>query len=289
MGDILPNNLESIAPTTLPNRRDFLKTTGTVAGLATAGAFTQLLPGSPAQAQAQYPKPNVALTPTKFDMRDLAGQNYISTPRDQGGCNACTAFAVIGAIEATIAIKQNTPNPQLHLSEAQLFDCGGSDGCETNAWYPEGALDYCKNFGVTTEANYGGAFGQCKTNSNWSVQKISSYTRLPDASAMKQWISGTGPYTQPSPAIAVFVYYQSLHDWNPNTTSQIYRYNDKSDKEVRIGGHVVCVVGYDDHPGSWICKNSWGPQWGGAGKGFFNMSYGDCHIDDFLMYGVVVP
>jgi C1A family cysteine protease len=87
----------------------------------------------------------------------------------------------------------------------------------------------------------------------------------------------------------VFVYYQSLHDWNPNTTSQIYRYNDKSDKEVRIGGHVVCVVGYDDHPGSWICKNSWGPQWGGAGKGFFNMSYGDCHIDDFLMYGVVVP
>ena len=89
MGDILPNDLEGIAPTTLPNRRDFLKKTGTVAGLATAGAFTQLLPGSPAQ--AQYPKANVATTPTNFDLRHLAGQNYISTPRNQGGCNACTA------------------------------------------------------------------------------------------------------------------------------------------------------------------------------------------------------
>jgi C1A family cysteine protease len=276
MSDILPNDLETIPPTTLPNRRDFLRTTGTVAGLATAGVFTQLLPGNAA---------DKLLTPNKYNLRDVNGSNYITEVRDQGTCNACTAFATIAAIEGAISIKTNTSNPQLHLSEAQLFDCAGP-GCDTNAWYPKGALEYCQNHGITTYGNYGG-FGQCRPdNPNWPLTKISNFEQLPDATAMKQCISGTGPYTQ-SPVISVFVLYNDLEVWKPTTPNKFYKHNDKSPQEIRIGGHAVCIVGYDDSPGYWICKNCWGPGWGGVGDGFFNINYGDCHIDDFRMYGVV--
>jgi C1A family cysteine protease len=289
MGNILPND-HTIAPTT-SNRRDFLKRTGTIAGLTSAGAFTQLLlPGGTAEAQyTPTPKPMIT-TPNKYDLRSVgvAGTNFITEVRDQGICNACTAYAVVGAIEGAISVKTGTSNPQLHLSEEQLFSCAGP-GCDTNAWYPADALAYCQNFGVANYAGYGPRDGVCHADPNASPVKISSYQKLADASTMKQCISGTGAFTQSSPVVSLFVFYQDLWDWAPSSDNKVYKHKDNGNphEEARIGGHAVCIVGYNDAPGYWICKNSWGPGWGGAGKGYFNMSYGDCHIDDFQMYGVV--
>lgn len=31
------------------------------------------------------------------------------------------------------------------------------------------------------------------------------------------------------------------------------------------GNHAVLVIGYDDYEGKWICRNSWGPNWGDRG------------------------
>jgi len=51
------------------------------------------------------------------------------------------------------------------------------------------------------------------------------------------------------------------------------------------GGHCVCVVGYNDAGGYWICKNSWGDGWGD--DGFFRIAYGECGIDSqFPFYDV---
>ena len=290
MSNMLPKDLQHIPPTTLTNRRDFL-TSGTIAGLTTASAFTQLLAGSTAEAQGQYTTKSSIATPNKYNLRDVAGSNYITEVRDQGICNSCTAYAVVAAIEGAISVKQNTPNPQIHLSEEQLFTCAGP-GCDTNAWYPDRALTYCRDFGLAKYSEYGPRDGVCHVaDLNLSYQKISDFPRLLDASAMKQCISGTGPFTQASPVVSLFVYYQDLWDWAPNSNNKVYKHKDNGNPhdEVRIGGHAVCIVGYDDSPGYWICKNSWGTGWGGAGNGFFNISYGDCHIDDFRMYGIVLP
>lgn len=291
----LPKNLQDIAATTLTDRRGFLKKTGTVAGLASAGAFTQLLPGSTAEAQyTPSVKPSIALPP-KYDLRSVgaAGANYITEVRNQNECNSCTAYAVVAAIEGAISIKNHVNNPTMHLSENQLFFCGGSNGCQTNAWYPDGALTYCRDTGITDAALFGTG-QQCQPiNPSWPITKISSFQQLPDASAgptagqtaIKQCLTGIGPYTQ-SPVVAVLVLYDSLFEFNANSVNNVYRFKDHSPFEVREGGHVVCIVGYDDHPGYWICKNSWGPDRGGLG-GYYNIAYGDCHIDNFMMYGVV--
>jgi hypothetical protein len=51
------------------------------------------------------------------------------------------------------------------------------------------------------------------------------------------------------------------------------------------GYHAVCVVGYSEPEQAWICKNSWGDDWGDSG--WFKIGYGECGMDtEFAMYGV---
>lgn len=261
------------------SRRALLKAASVAAGLSAVASL---------EAVAQNYSSAIVAPPPEFDLRNIAGKNFVTGVRDQGSCNSCTAHAVVAAVEVAVSVKANNPDPQTHLSEDQLFSCAGP-GCDTNAWYPDGALDFCKGTGLATYGDFFPRDGLCHQDVNWPLQKISRWQGVNNSAEMKQWISGAGPGGQPSPVISVFVLYQDLYDWNPNNINQVYRHNDRSNRsEVRIGGHVVCIVGYKDNPGYWICKNSWGPSWGGAGKGFFNIAYGDCHIDDYRMYGVVL-
>lgn len=46
--------------------------------------------------------------------------------------------------------------------------------------------------------------------------------------------------------------------------------------------HQVMIVGYNDDPGYWICKNSWGKRWGE--RGFFRIFYGGCQIEQRIAY-----
>jgi hypothetical protein len=95
-----------------------------------------------------------------FDLRGRVGpntNNYISSVKDQGVCNSCTAFAVIAAIEGSYSFQKHQPitNPSNEpaFSESRLFFCNVSDGCGVTAWFPEDALDACLNTGVTDRAN----------------------------------------------------------------------------------------------------------------------------------------
>jgi hypothetical protein len=86
--------------------------------------------------------------------------------------------------------------------------------------------------------------------SDWLGRRdtIAAYSRLASWDAMKHWISTRGPL------IACFRVYEDFFAYGGG----IYRHVSGPD----MGGHCVCVVGYDDSQRYWICKNSWG-NWGG--------------------------
>ena len=44
-----------------------------------------------------------------------------------------------------------------------------------------------------------------------------------------------------------------------------------------VAPHYVCIVGYNDNPGYWIVKNSWGTKY--QDNGWFNIKYGECSIE----------
>ena len=62
-------------------------------------------------------------------------------------------------------------------------------------------------------------------------------------------------------------------------------------KEQWLGGHAVCVIGYDDSTRMFKMRNSWGTSWGKSGN--FRMSYDIAAsirghgLVEFPMYGKV--
>ncbi len=57
-----------------------------------------------------------------------------------------------------------------------------------------------------------------------------------------------------------------------------------------LGGHAVVIVGWDDAESCWICKNSWGTDWGE--DGYFRIRWEDCSIggeSTFIFYNLPFP
>lgn len=217
--------------------------------------------------------------PSAFDLRDVAGKNYITAVKNQRNCGSCVAFGSIATVEGTTRLRWNQPDLAIDLSEAHLFYCHARNQGRTcgNGWWVPPALDACRDIGVSDEACYPYTPGdQNCTNlcGDWQarVVKISAWQEIGTAASMKDWLVSRGPLA------ACFTVYDDFFAYK----SGVYRHVSGN----VAGGHCVCCVGYDDVARCWICKNSWGDTWGD--KGFFRIAYGDSGIDA-RMWGVEVP
>jgi C1A family cysteine protease len=216
--------------------------------------------------------------PAAFDLRNVGGANYVTPIQDQKSCGSCVAFGAVAAVESTLRVQRGDPNLGVNLSEAHLFFCHArarGRNCSTG-WWPEEALSDFQAKGVVDEACYPynlantDCSGLC-ANANDRLVKISGFTDVTGKPAqIKEQVSTKWPVS------ACFVVYQDFFSYR----SGIYRHVTGSEE----GGHCVAIVGYDDNPGYWICKNSWGTGWGN--QGYFNIAYGECAIDTWRNHTV---
>lgn len=207
--------------------------------------------------------------PAAFDHRNVSGKNFTTSPKNQGGCGSCVAHGVAAVMETTYQRATNQPDLNLDLSEAQLFYChGGEEGrnCQ-NGWFPDQALDKAKEKGVTLESVYPYTGNQqaCAVPNGWqnNIAKVSGRTKLTGRNAIKEWIATRGSVT------GCFIVYQDFFSYR----SGVYRHVSGT----QAGGHCVEIIGYNDAQGCWICKNSWGTNWGEGG--YFRIAYGQCQIE----------
>jgi C1A family cysteine protease len=222
--------------------------------------------------------------PAAFDWRNVNGQNFITSVKDQSSCGSCVAFGVTSVVEASYRIQQNDPNATVDLSEAQLFYCHGRSvgrNCD-NGWEPGAALEFFKNQGVADEASYPYTAGDQNCSNlagDWQTRavKVTGYHTMGSVADMKTWLSTRGPIT------GCFYVYDDFYSYK----SGVYRHVSGDDP----GGHCVTIIGYDDALQCWICKNSWGTGWGD--QGFFKIGYGECLIETWLgpyaVDGVALP
>ena len=225
--------------------------------------------------------------PVRFDWRDVHGKNYVSRVKLQGFCNSCASFGVISTIETTarfekkIHVTAKNETSVLDLSEQQLFFTNDSYpekcSCE-KGWFIEDALDFSLDVGIVPEAIYNyNPFNPffkppiANLPKGWQkkVTKISGYTAYTDNERMKHHLSTKGPLVA-----SIDMYYDFLF-YSKGVYSHFI--------DDLIGGHCVSCIGYDDDKGAWLCKNSWGEQWGEGG--YFWVKYGDSKIDD-EMWGI---
>jgi C1A family cysteine protease len=217
--------------------------------------------------------------PATFDWRNRNGKNFITPVKHQGPCGSCVAFGAVATVESRIRIIANDPNYNIDLSEAHLFYCHArSEGRNCSiGWWCDKALIAFRDKGVADEACYPYTPGDQDCTglcSNWQGRsvKISGYTTHTDRNAMKAAIINTGPLVGRYSVYSDFFAY----------SSGVYR---KSSGATSPSGHCISVVGYDDTNSCWICKNSWGPNWGEkhpllTEKGYFRIGYGEVGIDE---------
>lgn len=215
-----------------------------------------------------------AAFPSAYDLRNVGGKNYITSVKNQGGCGSCVAFGAVATVEGSLRRQRNNPSLAVDLSEAHLFYCharseGRRCGGASGGWWSSRALNAFRDKGVVDEACYPytakdqDCTGLCK-NARGREVKISGWKRLTKASDIKTWLSTKGPL------VACYTVYQDFFSYKRG----VYRHVSG---KVR-GGHCVSCVGYNDQQRYWICKNSWGSNWGE--NGYFRIAYGQVGIDN---------
>jgi C1A family cysteine protease len=213
--------------------------------------------------------------PPAWDWRNVEGVDWTTPIRDQGACGSCVAFGAVGVLEAMLKRHHDDASLQPDLSEAHLFFCGCGDCCD-KGWWPSYALDYARDSGVPDEAcfPYEDHDMPCSNScTDWQGRaiRVVSWQEVFDVGARKEWLATKGP------VIGCMAVYRDFF----NYTGGVYRHTQGN----LAGHHAVCVVGYSEAEQAWICKNSWGPEWGEAG--WFKIGYGQCGMDsEFAMYAV---
>jgi hypothetical protein len=176
-------------------------------------------------------------------------------------------------MEAQWNILQNNADVDIDLSEAHLFFCGGSCGCAFGWWIPP-ALTYAQDHGISDEScfPYEDHDMDCQLCRDWikRAHRVMRWRELASVAERKSILSSHGPL------VAAMDVYEDFRDY----TGGVYQHTVGE----RLGGHCISIVGYDDNQGCWICKNSWGTDWGEAGglspeRGWFRIAYGECGID----------
>ena len=214
------------------------------------------------------PAPGLAL-PASVDLR-----TYASPIDDQGQLGSCTGNAIAGAIDL---IDKKTQNKTLRVSRLFIYyqerllegtitqDAGayirdGIKACYTYGAPQESLWPYTVNkFAVKpSTASYADALNR----------KVTGYQRCADFNAVKAAVAAGNP------VIVGFNVYASFEQgaWQLANGSGLMPYPNVN-KEQLLGGHAVCIVGYNDNlsGGRFICRNSWGTSW--ADKGYFYMPY----------------
>lgn len=224
---------------------------------------------------------NAENLPARFDWRE---KNIMTPVKHQMNLGSCGVFAAVAVFESLI--KKET-GKTVDLSEQQIIN-GSRD------WVPSGissvnAMKYMKEHGLVLEERlpYQDKKSDEMPEGPPDYMLTDYQSVVTDKLALSDKIESIKKAVwKYGPVATNMIFYKDLDQHQKG----IYVYDGESEEQ---GGHWIVIVGWADasevkNGGYWICRNSWGNGW--AEKGYFNIAYGECGIDDFwFVFGVFKP
>lgn len=214
------------------------------------------------EARAEYDKWGL---PVNFDGRTV-WNGCIYSGGDQGSCNGCWAFGIINHLSDRFCIK----GKKVKLSVQDMLECTTGNRCCTGG-YASNGYKYMMETGVVAESckRFRKTCGECNPSSCTRYKcKPNSMFWATTLQQAKREIQNNGPIE------AVF----DVYDDFPYYESGVYY----KTSNVLLGIHTVEVLGWgtENNVNYWLCKNSWGDDWGD--NGFFKIKMGDCDVNSAL-------
>lgn len=225
--------------------------------------------------------------PDRFDLRDY---DRVSPAKYQGNCGSCWAFTVIALIEDSMKEKQGffpdlSENHLIHHHGFLPEPCQGGNSDIALAYFTRWDGPLLEEQDPYDRYNPGtGSNPPSFARPQALVLSASKFNQEQcTRQRLQQHIFEKGALT-------------TTMRWDDADYNQSQ--NSYYSAEPQRISHGIVLVGWDDNlavnnapkPGAWICKNSWGDDWGD--KGFFYLSYYDCcsvdncmSIDDIAMPG----
>ena len=203
--------------------------------------------------------------PDSVDLRDQCPPIY-----DQGQLGSCTANAIGGAIEFD-QTKENLPQvfvPSrlfIYYNERVIENTVSSD---SGAMIRDGIKSVAKE-GACPEPTWPYVITKFTTKPPASCyteaakHTAASYQRLIQSLSQMQGCLASG-----YPFIFGFTVYESFESGTVTRTGHAPM---PGTSERVLSGHAVCAVGYENDKRWFICRNSWGTNWGMSG--YFTLPY----------------
>jgi len=235
--------------------------------------------------------------PQEFSWINYNGKDWTTPVKYQGSCGSCWAFAALGVYESMVKIREGIAELNPDFSEQYVLSCLPATGsCRGGmAWETFRLLQ--DETPIGNNAN-GTIFEECfpyqadddipcsDKCSDWDEMLVpilkwgywNSQGTSNDRKAIKSYIFENGPVVTHIKATKWFKIFGAIIH---NSDFFYPRF-----RPVLGVNHVLMIVGWKDisyipSGGYWICKNSWGTEWGY--NGFINIAYGSLNIDKSLI------
>jgi hypothetical protein len=196
-------------------------------------------------------------------------EEFCPTAKNQGQQGSCVGWGSAYAARTILEARATGKNPNdVAFSPAFLYNQIKLDGCQGSYIYR--AVENMTQVGALPFSNFGYTDESCNREPNRSELQAAARYKMKGANRLTK---GGNDYTidflaikqnlaQGAPVIIGMMVGQSF--MQPMTGQKIWQPTDADYDMQGLGGHCMCVIGYDDYleGGAFQIMNSWGTEWG---------------------------